>query len=80
MASRQPAGRQPDGRQPGGRQPGGGSGPAEIPQLEGLPVRTGTTRSIDAKTIADRFNAGQPTQADYTWPGGRKFFQGDNTP
>ena len=34
-----------------------------------------TTRSIDAKTIADAYNRGQPLKPDYTWPGGRKFYQ-----
>ena len=40
-----------------------------------LKVTAPRTRSIDAKSIADRFNQGEPIQADYEWPGGRKFYQ-----
>ncbi len=51
----------------------------EIPQLEtspiGLPIFRPQIRSIDAKTLADRFNQGTPDIPDYTFPGGRKFFQ-----
>jgi hypothetical protein len=32
-------------------------------------------RSIDAKSIADNYNRGLAAEADYTWPGGRKFYQ-----
>jgi len=38
-------------------------------------VNRPSIRSIDAKSIADRFNQGQPDEADYTWPSGRKFYQ-----
>ena len=40
-----------------------------------LKITAPKTRSIDAKSIADKFNQGQPIQPDYEWPGGRKFFQ-----
>jgi len=50
------------------------------PVAAGLAVKRGSTRSIDAKTLADRFNAGQPLQADYEFPNGRKFYQPGNTP
>lgn len=43
-----------------------------------LPIRRVQTRSIDAKSIADRYNAGQPVVADYEWPGGRKFYQDES--
>lgn len=40
-----------------------------------LPVNRPNSRSIDARTLADSFNRGQPIEPDYTWPGGRKFYQ-----
>lgn len=40
-----------------------------------LGVQRPRMRSIDAKSIADRYNKGQPLKPDYTWPGGRKFYQ-----
>lgn len=42
---------------------------------DGLPIPTPGRRSMDIKTIADRYNAGQPITPDYTWPNGRKFYQ-----
>lgn len=43
-------------------------------QQKALPIRRPRERSIDAKTLADRFNRGMPVQPSYTWPGGRKFY------
>lgn len=40
-----------------------------------LPIKQVKTRAVDAKTIADRYNMGVPTQPDYEFPGGRKFEQ-----
>ena len=42
---------------------------------KGLPIKRVKRRSIDAKTISDRYNLGVPTQPDYDFPGGRKFYQ-----
>ncbi len=52
-----------------------GAVPMPETQQPGLPILRASFRSVDAKTLADNFNRGQPTEADYTWPGGRKFFQ-----
>jgi hypothetical protein len=41
----------------------------------GLPIFIPSTRSIDAKTVAESFNRGQPREPDYTWPNRRKFYQ-----
>lgn len=43
-----------------------------------LPIHKVQTRSIDAKTIADRYNKGLPRQEDYLFGGARKFYQRDD--
>jgi hypothetical protein len=43
-----------------------------------LPVLKPSFRSIDAKTLADHFNRGQPEMADYDWPNRRRFYQDDS--
>ncbi len=52
----------------------GATGVAAIVQPV-LRIRAPKIRTIDAKSIADRFNQGQPLMPDYEWPGRRKFFQ-----
>ena len=47
----------------------------EFTQQTELPIFRPQMRSIDAQTLADRFNQGTPEIADYTFPGGRKFYQ-----
>jgi len=68
-----PSGWLPEGWLPENYLPGGGSPAATDPNP--LPIKKPQTRSVDAKTLADAFNKGQPTVADYSWPGGRTFFQ-----
>lgn len=51
-----------------------------IPSTEGESWRTAVTRrpqfrSVDARTIADRYNQGTADQEDYIFPSGRKFYQ-----
>ena len=43
-----------------------------------LPIGKPSYRTIDAKTLADAFNRGQPVMADYEWPNGRKFYQNED--
>lgn len=48
--------------------------PTPSDPLPGLPIKRPVTRSIDSKTIADRFNQGVATVPDYQF-GDRKFYQ-----
>ena len=69
----QPPGYQPPGYQPPGWQPGfGGEGGIVQPIL---PITKPTFRSIDAKSIADVYNRGQPDIPDYEFANRRKFYQ-----
>jgi len=66
----QPPGYQPPGYQPPGWQPGFETLPQPVLRIVKPQMRT-----IDAKSIADNYNRGMPIEPDYTWPGGRKFYQ-----
>lgn len=48
---------------------------ASVVRNQTLASKRPSMRQIDARTLADRYNAGQPLKPDYTWPGGRKFYQ-----
>lgn len=43
-----------------------------------LPIIPPHIRAIDAKSLADHFNRGQPELPDYEWPSSRKFYQDDS--
>lgn len=64
---------QPPGWQTPGWQPGDGGGFVPVQPI--LPITKPGFRTIDAKTLADVYNAGLPQMPDYTWPNGRKFYQ-----
>jgi hypothetical protein len=40
-----------------------------------LPIVAPSFRSIDAKSISDVYNQGQPLEPDYEWSSGRRFYQ-----
>ncbi len=51
--------------------------PSAVPISGSLPIHAPRIRSMDAKTIADRYNMGVPKQEDYIFGSGRKFYQSD---